>query len=1264
MIKQLRYLCTLLLLAVVSGAWADEVYKTALFGESYNSESISSYSATWTATNDGFTVSLTNFNNNKNGWSYVKCGSKNEASVATITTSAAIDKAITKVEVTIDAVTSSSVNSIKLYTSSDNSNWTEAGIYTIAKGIQSVALESPTANLYYKVEFDCKQGSSNGLVTVSKVEYYYSPSDKCALPTFSPVAGTYTSAQNVTISTTTGDATIYYTTDGTDPTEGSASYSTPISVSSTTTIKAIAVKSGLANSSIATATYTIVSIENEGTEEDPYTVSDARNAIDAGTGVTDVYATGVVSAIPTVYDSEYKNITFNFVDAKGDADFLQAYRCTGTDAQNVRVGDIVVVKGNLTKFNSTYEFAQGCELVSLEHPQSPTITFTPEAINLGSSNPTGTEISKTFTVSQINLTANIALSISGQGAVSPTTIGKGAGDTEVTWTYTPTEVGDISATITATSEGAETQTLLISGSAVAPLIGDCYEKVTEAPQDWSGCYIITGTNSGDYYALTGVENNLGTTAAVTVVGVKIESNTTTDAYQVIVAHTENGYSLYMDGVGYLGYNSDATSSNNFLHALQSYEAKTCEWTIAYSSDGATFTNVRNTGRKLQFNYNSGNSRFACYTSNQVKPTLFKYTGTVVQNPSITAADVDIAYDATFGSITYTLENEVQGGTLTASVTSGNWLTLGTVGETIPFTCEANTAAARTATVTLTYTYGDNQTTTKEVRVTQTANPNVSDYATLPFEWAGGAKAAFLALNGVTANSLGSDYAESYAPYLIKFDGTGDYIQVKTDSQPGKVTIGVKMIGGNSTSTITVQESADGETFTDVQELTISGNQNAELSLETTKAFAANSRYVRLLFTKGSNVGVGPITIAKPATEIVTVETVEIDATATSGEFACSIAYPQTGVTLTAADDVDWISDVAVASDKVTFTTTVNTGAERSGHITLTYGTLTKVVTVTQAEAVQIYTLTIGNPENVGINASFNNDLIVNGESAELENGTEVSVYLTISEGYALESLTVAGAEEGQTVTLTESTQTEGYYTFTMPAFNVTINATVTKLETTTYTLATSITPGKRYIIVGESEYTYKAMGKQNNNNRAAVEIEVNDGTATVLSNAGAYEFVIDGNADDVYTIYDESEESTGYLYAASSSANHLKTQATNDANGLWTITFGEGGLASIVASESTNRNVMQFNNSSSLFSCYAEASQSPVYLYEKVAKRGDVNNDGHVDIADVTKLVNIIVSGAEPTTEQIAAGNLNPDKGLTVNDVKALVEMILSNSNQ
>ena len=75
-------------------------------------------------------------------------------------------------------------------------------------------------------------------------------------PTFSPAGGTYTTAQTVTITCSTIGATIYYTTNGSTPSASSTMYNGPITISETTTLKAIAIKDDT-SSNVATATYTI-----------------------------------------------------------------------------------------------------------------------------------------------------------------------------------------------------------------------------------------------------------------------------------------------------------------------------------------------------------------------------------------------------------------------------------------------------------------------------------------------------------------------------------------------------------------------------------------------------------------------------------------------------------------------------------------------------------------------------------------------------------------------------------------------------------------------------------------------------------------------------------------------------------------------------------------------------------------------------------------------------------------------------------------------
>ncbi len=155
-------------------AQAAETFYTCLFGTSYNSKKVSTYTETWETTVDGNTFEIKNFNNNNNLWSYVKCGRKGNASVASISTKFPIEKSIENVTATIDAITSEKVNSIKLETSEDanfSSIISTVVAENLVKGDLVLALPSPAKNLYYRLTFDCQSHKSNGIVSVSKVTY-------------------------------------------------------------------------------------------------------------------------------------------------------------------------------------------------------------------------------------------------------------------------------------------------------------------------------------------------------------------------------------------------------------------------------------------------------------------------------------------------------------------------------------------------------------------------------------------------------------------------------------------------------------------------------------------------------------------------------------------------------------------------------------------------------------------------------------------------------------------------------------------------------------------------------------------------------------------------------------------------------------------------------------------------------------------------------------------------------------------------------------
>ncbi|MGC4130115.1 MAG: chitobiase/beta-hexosaminidase C-terminal domain-containing protein [Bergeyella sp.] len=119
-----------------------------------------------------------------------------------------------------------------------------------------VIVSSTSANVY--LHAGSSSAYTDRLVFSGSVNTF----TKTSKPTFSPVAGSYTAAQNITLASATSGAAIYYTTDGTDPTTSSTLYTGAFSVynaGGSTTVKAIAVKDGLTDSDIASAVYTFPS---------------------------------------------------------------------------------------------------------------------------------------------------------------------------------------------------------------------------------------------------------------------------------------------------------------------------------------------------------------------------------------------------------------------------------------------------------------------------------------------------------------------------------------------------------------------------------------------------------------------------------------------------------------------------------------------------------------------------------------------------------------------------------------------------------------------------------------------------------------------------------------------------------------------------------------------------------------------------------------------------------------------------------------------
>lgn len=241
---------------------------------------------------------------------------------------------------------------------------------------------------------------------------------------------------------------------------------------------------------------------------------------------------------------------------------------------------------------------------------------------------------------------------------------------------------------------------------------------------------------------------------------------------------------------------------------------------------------------------------------------------------------------------------------------------------------------------------------------------VLDCVTLPWSIDGtGGSSIWKNTIGLSQKGLGNDYANTNKPYLTRFDTDKDYVQIKYDSPAAKVKFGVKMFG-TSASTMTVQGSADGTAFSDVEAFTIPKTQNKTYSFTTSKSIDASYRYIRLSFTKGGNVGLGAVEITKESTdprtplatpkvqaEVRDVNSVyafwgEIagakDYTVTCGTQSITLAGTEHTFTDLAYSTSYTISVVANPTDALVNapsaagTTTVTTGANPSGETIVTY----------------------------------------------------------------------------------------------------------------------------------------------------------------------------------------------------------------------------------------------------------------------------------------------------------------------------------------
>lgn len=340
--KLILALSTLLL----GGGWASaETLHTLLFGPDYNQSKVNGYLSDFDVICDGFTWSIHQFNNFNNGWDYIRCGAKADATKPSITTSFLESGKVNEIIIygNLSAANTGKVQSaaVNIYNAVPTGESTPIATVSIpvekfegSKNKEfevSVVIPEPAANLAYEIVWDIPKLTANGLLNITKVEYNGTMGE--APSVLSPVVNMEKTSEGYFVSMTceTEGAKIYYTSGSespADPDSNSNEYTAPVKVTGLTYFKAVAYLDDTASS--------VVSF----TANPPLTIDNFASLSDR-TGDVDVEMTGSVYGI-------YQNNDYLYV---GDAE-KNGMLIYGSGAPDVKNGDVIAgLSGTYTLFN-------------------------------------------------------------------------------------------------------------------------------------------------------------------------------------------------------------------------------------------------------------------------------------------------------------------------------------------------------------------------------------------------------------------------------------------------------------------------------------------------------------------------------------------------------------------------------------------------------------------------------------------------------------------------------------------------------------------------------------------------------------------------------------------------------------------------------------------------------------------------------------------------------------------------------------------------
>lgn len=419
-----------------------------------------------------------------------------------------------------------------------------------------------------------------------------------AAPEFTPNGGGFVVSTDVTITCATAGNAIYYTTDGTPPTKSSTLYEGAIHLDATTTINAIAYI-GEESSLVVEKTFTLTA---------PMTVAEACAALGSEDPINNAAVSGIVYQVD--HCTAGGNATYWISDdGTNTGSVLEVFNGYGLNGaafveNGIRVGDEVVVFGNLTIFNTTiYEFSAGSRLLSLTRKtvQSVAVTGTPTKTNY--------KVGDAF--DPAGLTVTVTYNDASHATVAVADCG---------WEITPATFDaagtELSVSVKATYDGVQSPAYLVGSLNVkaVPTFGDSnyeWQLVTSDAQLVAGKYYVIAYTANNHTMKYAANGNYYETVSSTVSDGVIAYDALGENTAIFELGGSSSAWTFTEAINEVVLG--ATTSKNMSWGNNT------TWTISIDKNNASIANINEDCGILMYNNSANPKRFKVYASTSTMP---------------------------------------------------------------------------------------------------------------------------------------------------------------------------------------------------------------------------------------------------------------------------------------------------------------------------------------------------------------------------------------------------------------------------------------------------------------------------------------------------------------------------------------------------------------------------------------------------------------------------------------------------------------------